>query len=99
MPIRQFNPAFDDDFQPDTSLDPDRERAERQKLTRKTKKEAKGAMRELRKDSAFLAREREQEKRKTSDYLEQRGKRAMRIMEEQEHAFKTQKKEKKKMSN
>ena len=41
--IKQFNPAFDDDFQPFTSMDPDRERAERQKLRRKTKQEMKGA--------------------------------------------------------
>ena len=66
--IKQFNPAFDDDFQPDVSMDPDRERAERQKLRRKTKKEMKGAIRELRKDNAFLSAEREKERRKRDAY-------------------------------
>ena len=98
VPIKQYNPAFDDDFQPDVSMDPDRERAEKQKLSRKTKKEKKGAMRELRKDAAFLAARREEERKKTSDYLEMRGKRAVRLMEEQEHDVKTMKKERKKGS-
>ena len=97
VPIKQFNPAFDDDFQPDVSMDPDRERAERQKLRRKTKKEAKGAMRELRKDNAFLATERDKEKRKRDEYLEARGKRAMMIMEQQEHSVKEMKKERRKL--
>ena len=64
--IKQYNPSFDDDFQPDVSMDPDRERAEKQKLMRKTKKEKKGAMRELKKDAAFIAREREAERSKTT---------------------------------
>lgn len=33
-----FCRVFDDDFQPERSMDPDRDRAERQKLARKTKK-------------------------------------------------------------
>ena len=93
MPLRQFNPAFDDDFQPDKSMDPDRERAERQKLVRKTKKERKGAIRELRKDAAFLAVEKEKERQERDNYLEKRGKRALALLEEQEHAVKTMKKE------
>ncbi len=91
--IKQYNPAFDDDFQPDRSLDPDRQRAELQKLKRKTKKEAKGAMRELRKDAAFLAATRQKEKAARDGYLEARGKRALAIMEEQEHAVKSMKKQ------
>ena len=41
-----------------TPGDPDRRRAELQELKRKTKAEHKGAMRELRKDNAFLAERR-----------------------------------------
>ena len=96
--IKQYNPSFDDDFQPDVSMDPDRERAEKQKLMRKTKKEKKGAMRELKKDAAFIAREREAEKSKTTQYLEERGKRALRLMEEQEHSMKEMRKERRKLS-
>ena len=98
-PLKQYNPAFDDDFQPDKPMDRDRDRVELQKLRRKTKKEEKGAIRELRKDAVFLAAERDREKRKRDGYLEGRGKRALQIMEEQEHGVKTMKKEKRKMSD
>ncbi|KAL3917032.1 MAG: hypothetical protein SGPRY_006570, partial [Prymnesium sp.] len=98
VPLKQYNPSFDEDFQPDKSMDPDRERAELQKLRRKTKKEHKGAIRELRKDAAFLSAERQKNKQKTSSYLEARGKRAMAIMQEQEATWKSMKKEKRKMA-
>ncbi|KAL1512411.1 hypothetical protein AB1Y20_005667 [Prymnesium parvum] len=98
VPLAQLNPLFDDDFRPGITADPDRERAELQKLRRKTKKEHKGAMRELRKDASFLANERRQQQLKTSQYLEERGKRAMAIMEEQEASWKSMKKEKRKMA-
>jgi len=92
VPIKLLNPVFDDDFQPGRDADPDRERAQLQLLKRKAKKEHKGAARELRKDGAFLAGEREREKRQRDDYLEARGRRAVQIMQEQEHAWKQQKK-------
>ena len=98
VPLKQFNPAFEDDFQPDRSMDPDRDRAERQKLVRKAKKERKGAIRELRKDSAFLAVERQKEREQRDAYLEGRGKRALALLEEQEHSVKQMKKEKRKMA-
>jgi len=98
VPLRVLNPAFEDDFQPDRSMDPDRERAEVQKLKRKTKQERKGAIRELRKDAAFLAVQRQKEKGERDAYLEGRGKRALSILEEQEHAVKTMKKEKRKLT-
>jgi nucleolar protein 14 len=98
VPIRQFNPAFDDDFQPGISSDPDRERLERQKLKRKTKKEHKGAVRELRKDSAFLANERDRDRQKRDSYLEARGKRALTLLETQEHSVKEMKREKRKLT-
>jgi len=97
-PIKLYNPVFDDDFQPERSLDPDRQRADRQKLIRKTKKETKGAIRELRKDGAFLARERDKEREERDAYLEARGKRARAIMEEQEHGVKSMKKEKRRLT-
>ena len=90
VPLKQFNPAFEVDFQPDRSLDPDRERAVMQQLVRKVKNEKKGAARELRKDAAFLAAERHTQHKATSDYLNARGKRALQIMEEQEAIMKKQ---------
>ena len=92
-PIKQFHPAFEVDFQPDRSLDPDRERAAKQLLAHKVKKEQRGAVRELRKDAAFLAIERRKEQKASSDYLDARGKRALQILEEQEATWKNLKKE------
>uniref|UniRef100_A0A7S0XNZ7 Uncharacterized protein n=2 Tax=Hemiselmis andersenii TaxID=464988 RepID=A0A7S0XNZ7_HEMAN len=52
--IKQYNPRFDESFDPTRDMDPDRERAERSKLKRQHKKELKGTVRELRKDNQFL---------------------------------------------
>jgi len=92
--IRSFNPAFEDDFQPRKNMDPDRERAELAGLKRLHKREKKGAVRELRKDALFIARQRQAEEDKTSDYLEARGKRSMSIMQDQEANWKSMKREK-----
>ena len=94
VPLRQFNPAFEDDFQPRKNMDPDRERAELASLKRLHKREKKGAVRELRKDALFIARQRQAEEDKTSDYLEARGKRSMSIMQDQEANWKSMKREK-----
>lgn len=92
VPIKALNPVYDDDFQPERDVDPDRDRAALRHLKRQTKKEHKGAVRELRKDGAFLAAERAREKGERDEYLEGRGKRAVAIMQEQEHLWKEQKK-------
>lgn len=58
LPIRTFVPRFEEDgFNPDKHYDVDRERAELAKLRREHKRERKGALRELRRDAQFLARE------------------------------------------
>ena len=56
-------------------------------------------MRELRKDASFLANERAREKDARDSYLEGRGKRALALMEEQEFAVKSMKKEKRKLGS
>ncbi|KXX75908.1 putative nucleolar complex protein 14 [Madurella mycetomatis] len=57
LAIRTYVPKFEDSFDPDKHYDPDRERAELAKLRAEHKRERKGALRELRKDAAFMARE------------------------------------------
>ncbi|KAJ4296023.1 nucleolar complex protein 14 [Collariella sp. IMI 366227] len=52
-----FHPALLDTFDPTKHYDPDRERAELAKLRAEHKRERKGAVRELRKDAAFMQRE------------------------------------------
>jgi nucleolar protein 14 len=57
LAIRTYVPKFEDSFDPDKHYDPDRERAELARLRAEHKRERKGALRELRKDAAFVARE------------------------------------------
>ncbi|KAI1143441.1 Nop14-like protein [Hypoxylon sp. FL0543] len=57
LPIKSAIPKFEDSFDPHKHYDPDRDRAELAKLKAEHKKERKGAMRELRKDANFMARE------------------------------------------
>lgn len=57
LPIKMNIPKFEDKFDPNKHYDPDSERAQLNKLKAEHKKERKGAMRELRKDAHFMARE------------------------------------------
>jgi len=57
LAIKTRIPKFEELFDPDKHYDPNRERAEAAKLRAEHRKERKGAMRELRKDAGFLARE------------------------------------------
>lgn len=57
LAIRTQVPKFEEEFDPDKHYDPDRERAELARLRAEHRRERKGALRELRKDAAFVARE------------------------------------------
>ncbi|KAH6650185.1 nucleolar protein 14 [Chaetomium tenue] len=57
LAIRSYIPKFEDAFDPTKHYDPDRDRAELAKLRAEHKRERKGALRELRKDAAFMQRE------------------------------------------
>jgi nucleolar protein 14 len=57
LPIKSSIPKFEDSFDPTKHYDPDRERADASKLKAEYKRERKGALRELKKDASFLARE------------------------------------------
>ncbi|KAJ3335520.1 nucleolar complex protein 14 [Kappamyces sp. JEL0680] len=56
IPIKTYVPKFQASYSIDKRYDPDRERAQEGKLRAEYKKEFKGAVRELRKDAAFMAR-------------------------------------------
>ncbi|KAA8529305.1 hypothetical protein F0562_033896 [Nyssa sinensis] len=62
VPIKLLNPKFEENFVKGRDYDPDRERAEKRKLKKLVKREAKGAARELRKDSYFIFGVKEKEK-------------------------------------
>lgn len=67
--IKQFRPAFEEEFRPGKDYDPMSQRAEIRKLTKKFKKEKRGALKELRRDTAFLANE----KRKRAEVQDRRS--------------------------
>lgn len=57
LAIKTFIPKFEETYDPDKHYDPDKDRAELAKLQKEHKRERKGALRELRKDTRFMARE------------------------------------------
>lgn len=89
MPIKQFNPRFEENFVHGKDYDPDRERAQRKKLERQIKQEAKGAARELRKDNYFLQEVKARERAVAEEERADRYKKAMAFLQEQESNFKS----------
>ncbi|KAF2662946.1 Nop14-like protein [Lophiostoma macrostomum CBS 122681] len=75
LPIKTSIPKFEESFDPNKHYDPDRERAEANKLQKEYKRERKGAMRELRKDANFIAREKLREKKDKDRKYEEKYKR------------------------
>ena len=52
---KEYTPRFEADFNAAADYDYDRQRSEAKKLQRQLVKEKRGAMRELRRDAAFMA--------------------------------------------
>ena len=63
LPIRTSVPKFEEGFNPDKHYDPDKDRSDSRKLQQEYRRERKGAIRELRKDANFIARESLKEKK------------------------------------
>jgi nucleolar protein 14 len=81
---RQFNPLYEENFASGKNYDPDRDRAERKKLQRELRREERGAARELRRDSAFMAGVRDKEKANLHADLDASARRAMSFLEQQQ---------------
>jgi len=76
LAIKASIPKFEESYNPDKKhYDADRERVEAAKLRKEYKREKKGAMRELRKDAAVVARESLREKRERDAAYEKKYKR------------------------
>lgn len=75
LAIKTAVPKFEESFNPDRHYDPDRERAELNKLKKEHKRERKGALRELRKDANFIARESLREKRERDEEYQRKYRR------------------------
>lgn len=84
LAIRTYVPKFEDTFDPHKHYDPDRERAEMAKLRAEHKRERKGAMRELRKDANFMAREKLKIKKAKDEAYEKKFKRLVSEIQSQE---------------
>ena len=97
LPIKTSLPKFDESFNPDKHNDPDADRAELSKLKAQHKKEKKGALRELRKDAKFMAREDLREKKEKDAAYEKKFKRLVaEIQGEEGHESKVYEREKRK---
>ncbi|KAF3919646.1 hypothetical protein ABW20_dc0105043 [Dactylellina cionopaga] len=82
-------PKFDEDYSLDrhkSSYDPDRDRKELNKLKAEHKKERKGAMRELRKDSQFIAREKLKERKVADQEYHDKMKKIVSMIQNEEGA-------------
>ncbi|KAJ8121219.1 hypothetical protein ONZ43_g2277 [Nemania bipapillata] len=75
LAIKTAIPKFEDQFDPDRHYDADKDRAQSAKLKAEHKKERKGAMRELRKDANFMAREKLRLKKQKDAAYEKKYKR------------------------
>lgn len=88
-PIKLLNPKFEESFVKGRDYDPDRERAERKKLKKLLKREAKGAIRELRKDNHFIFGLKERDKLLQDEERAEKYGKARAFLQEQENAFKS----------
>lgn len=84
LAIKTSVPKFEDTYDPNKHYDPDRERAELAKLRAEHKKERKGALRELRKDAHFMAREKLKVKKAKDEAYEKKFKRIVAEIQSEE---------------
>jgi len=95
QPIRTSIPKFEEGFNPDKHYDPDKDRSDARKLQKEYKRERKGAVRELRKDANFIAREQLREKRERDAEYERKQRRLIaEIQGEEGHEAKSYEREK-----
>ncbi|KAL4902512.1 hypothetical protein BDW74DRAFT_186794 [Aspergillus multicolor] len=84
LAVKTAIPKFEDSFNPDKHYDPNRERAEVNRLKAEYKRERKGAMRELRKDANFIAREKLRDKKEKDAEYERKYKRLVAEVQNEE---------------
>ncbi|CAM8900897.1 unnamed protein product [Rhodiola kirilowii] len=89
VPLKLVNPKFEENYVKGRDYDPDRERAEARRLKKQIKQEAKGAVRELRKDNYFLFEVKEKQKSLLEEERAENYGKAKAFLQEQEHAFKS----------
>lgn len=75
LPIKSVVPKFEENFDPAGHYDADRERADAARLQKEYRREKKGALRELRRDAEFMAREQLREKKEKDRRYEEKQRR------------------------
>ncbi|ODQ66949.1 Nop14-like protein [Nadsonia fulvescens var. elongata DSM 6958] len=91
LAIATFMPKFEENYNVDKkSYDPDQQRQEVGKLKAEIKNERKSAIREIRKDTAFMARERIREDKEKYDAYHEKMAKLVRTVQTEEGAEKNQ---------
>lgn len=93
--IKECNPSLKD-FTSGKDTDPDQGRVAVKKLKKKLQREMKGAVRELKKDNAFVEAKRQKEKVQERAEIQAKGKQIMHMLEVQQHEANIESKDKKK---
>jgi nucleolar protein 14 len=96
IPIKTYLPKFQTNYSLDRGNDPNRERVLDQKLKSEYKKEFKGAVRELRKDASFKARQKLKEQKEKDVIYKKKMDKIVGQLAEQEGAMRGFEKEKSK---
>ncbi|KAL5612379.1 hypothetical protein BROUX41_000092 [Berkeleyomyces rouxiae] len=86
LSIKMSFPKFEDQFDPTKHYDPNKDRAESARLQKEYKRERKGALRELRKDANFMAREKLRVKKLKDEAYEKKFKRLVAEIQGEEGA-------------
>src|SRR5690606_30971450 len=86
LPIPSHYPKFEETYSLDKRYDPDRDRLEAAKLRAEYRKERKGALRERRKDAAFIAREKIREETQASKEYHAKMRRLTAMIQSEEGA-------------
>lgn len=95
-PLRLYEPVIEDHFEGRKKRVGSKEKLEREKLQHKIKREMKGAIREIRKDNAFIAREKLKEQIEKDDQRKRKVKELLGSLANQEGDIRKLKKPKKK---
>jgi len=98
IPIKSLNPRFQEKYSLDKIYDVNEDRAEANKLKKVHKRETKGAVRELRKDNAFITTEKSKKHKLEIEERQEKGKKIMAMFEAERSEQKSLEKEKLKAS-
>ena len=86
--IQSYRPMFDEEYIVRKDNDPNRERAEIKKLKRQIARERKGAAREIKKDSLYIARKQHEEREEWEADVQKKYNNVIDFLDKQQSGFK-----------